>query len=589
MKPSASSEKLDTWDPSTDRPSSQNGSCNRKQSANTIVTFPENTKSDKDEKAQNIESSQATLTEDPHSQPTAPLSRIRLTSIMVALSLGCFLAMLDQSILSSALPAITNQFGELSSIAWVSAAYMLTFTALQSIFSKVSEIVGRMPVLIVSLVVFAGGSAISGAAVDMDMLIAGRAIAGCGGCGVSTMVQVLLIDLLPLRKRATYMSYLSFTSTLAVVSGPLIGGAITDHWLWRWCFYINIPLCALIGIICLACIRIKIPAGTAREKLARIDFAGAFLLLAGLVLLLLALNWGGKDFAWNSAAIIATLTLSILLLIAFIFVERFYATEPIITLRMFTSRTLTPALLAQFFLGAGITFTVLYLPVYFTVVYDASSTTAGIYMLPYMVGMMATGLIMGPLVSRFNTYRPYIWIGLAMMAVSAGLLNIVQPDTKLAVVLVLIGFFGLGSGIGILPLMVATQASCEPRDTGTAATLALLLRNIGSVFGIAIVGSIFNNTLINRLTEIAAEYPDYSSQIIHAINDATIIWTDAVSPTVHDQLIAGYVHALRATFIANAPFVSIGFLLTLFIKHRSLGKRKPAKPAAQNTQSDTNV
>ncbi|KAJ2172331.1 hypothetical protein GGH16_002396, partial [Coemansia sp. RSA 560] len=321
------------------------------------------------------------------------------------------------------------------------------------------------------------------------------------------MVQLILIDLLPLRKRATYMSYMSFTSTLAVVAGPLIGGAIADHWVWRWCFYINIPICAVIGLVCIISIHLEEQVGTAREKLARIDFAGAFLLLTGLVLLILALNWGGKSFEWKSAAVIVTLVLSIILLGLFIYVENSYAKEPIIPMRMFTSRMLTPALISQFFLGAGITFTVLYLPVYFTVVHNASSTTAGLYMLPYLVGMMATALVMGPLVSRFNVYRPYIWAGLGLMTVAAGLLNIVQPNTKLVVVLVLIGLFGVGSGIGMLPLMVAVQASCQPRDTGTASTLALLMRNIGSIVGIAIVGSIFNNTLINKLTAVAVDYP----------------------------------------------------------------------------------
>ncbi|KAJ2817311.1 hypothetical protein IWW50_006213, partial [Coemansia erecta] len=444
--------------------------------------------------------SQTTLTEVEPEEVRVPMTRTRLFATIFALSLGCFLSILDQSILSSALPAITNQFGELSSITWVTAAYMLTLISLQSIFSKVSEIFGRLQVLIVSLVVFCVGSAICGAAANMNMLIAGRAVAGCGACGLSTMVQLILIDLLPLRKRATYMGFMSFMSTLGVVSGPIIGGAIADHWLWRWCFYINIPICAVIALACLVTIRLSPPTGTVKDKLARIDFTGAFFLLSGLVLLVLVLNWGGKNYKWNSAPIIVTLVLSLLLLAVFIYIESKHARDPIIPMRMFTSPSLTPTLIAQFFLGAGIMFTVMYLPVYFTVVHRASSTVVGLYMLPYLIGMMATALVIGPVVTRFNIYRPYIWIGLAIMTVTAGLLNIIRADTRLVVVLVLTGFFGLGAGIGMMPLMVATHASCEPRDTGTASTLALFMRNAGSIVGIAIVGSIFNNTLINKLT-----------------------------------------------------------------------------------------
>ncbi|KAJ2705987.1 hypothetical protein FB645_001964 [Coemansia sp. IMI 203386] len=530
-----------------------------------------------------LKASQATLTNKDNSNEGArlqekrmPLSRVRFIIVLCTLSLGSFLSMLDQSILGAALPAITNQFGQLSSIVWVSAAYMLSFTALQPIASKVSEIFGRLPVLILSLVLFCAGSAICGAAPTMTVLIAGRAVAGCGGCGISTMVQVILIDILPLRERSTYMSFMSMSSTLAVIAGPLIGGAITDHWIWRWCFYLNIPICFVIAAVSVIALRAQAPSGTAKEKLARIDFLGAFLLLGGLVMLILALNWGGNEYPWKSAAVIAPLCLSIAFISAFAYVETKVAKEPIITMRMFTSRTLTPMLFSQFFLGAGITFTVLYLPVYFTVVHNATSTKAGLYILPYLIGMMSMGLIVGPMVTRFNIYRPFIWGGMAVMTVSAALLNIINPETKIVTVLIIIGVFGVASGVGMMPLLIATQATCKPQDVGTASTLALLLRNIGSIVGIATVGSIFNNSLMSSMQTLAAVYPSYKDQIIYSINDATVAWSDSIPLDVHQQIINGYVKALKATFIANAPFVGLAFLLTLFMKHRSLGQR-PAK------------
>ncbi|KAJ1719119.1 hypothetical protein LPJ53_006058 [Coemansia erecta] len=561
--------------------------CERKDSVGTMTTItirePEkptvgSTSTSHD---MHLKASQATLTSDSKdalsSEKQPQVSRVRFFLILCSLLLASFLAMLDQSILGSALPAITNQFGELSAITWVTAAYMLSFTALQPITSKVSEIVGRLPVLVVSLVVFCAGSAVCGAAPSMTVLIAGRAIAGCGGCGISTMVQVILIDLLPLRERSTYMSFMSMASTLAVIAGPLIGGAIADHWVWRWCFYLNIPICGVICAISLISVRGRTPPGTAKEKLARIDFLGAFVLLAGLVLFILALNWGGHAYSWKSAAVLVPLCLSVVLLAAFTYIETKVAKEPIITMRMFTSKTLTPILVSQIFLGAGITFTVLYLPVYFTTVHHVSSTTAGIYMLPYLIGMMATGLVIGPLVTRFNIYRPFIWVGLAVMTVSAGLLNIITPNTKLAVVLVLIGIFGVASGVGMMPMLIATQAAAEPQDAGTASTLAFLLRNIGSIIGIATVGSIFNNSLGKSMANLAAAYPDYKTQILYAINDSTVAWSSSIPTDVHQQIINGYVRALKATFAANAPFVGVCFLLTLFIKHRSLGQRPTKK------------
>ncbi|KAJ2806349.1 hypothetical protein H4R21_000901 [Coemansia helicoidea] len=390
------------------------------------------------------------------------------------------------------------------------------------------------------------------------------------------MVQVMLIDLLPLHRRAVYMSYMNLVSTVAVVSGPLVGGAITDHWLWRWCFYLNIPLCVVIAGVCLLTVRGSPAGGTAREKLARIDFAGALLLLAGLVLVLLGLTWGGKDYPWASPAVAVTLVLGVGLLAAFVVVEARYAREPIIPMRLFTDLPLAASLASQFFLGAGITLTVLYLPVYFTVVHGASSTTAGLYLLPYLVGMTVVGLVVGQLVSRLDMYRPFLWAGLAVMTVAAGVLSIVQPDTRLVVVVVLTGLFGVGSGLGMLPLMIATQATCEVRDTATAATLALHLRNVGSIVGIAMVGTIFNNRLIAGLVALAAEFPEDSALIADSINNATIVWNGSLPPAIQARVIACFVHALKATFIANAPFVGAAFATSLFVRHRSLARDSPA-------------
>ncbi|KAJ1948338.1 hypothetical protein FBU59_001642 [Linderina macrospora] len=497
----------------------------------------------------------------------------RLIAIMVSLSMASFLAGLDTSILGSALPAISNSFDGLSQVAWISAAYILTFTSLQPIVSKVSEIFGRLPVLIASLLVFCAGSAVCGAASSVTMLIGGRAMAGVGGCGLVTMVQVIIIDVLPLRERGIYMSFTNLASTAAVAAGPLMGGAITDHWVWRWCFYLNIPICAVIIVVALISVRTTPVTGTAKEKLERVDFPGAFLLLAGLVLLILGLNWGGKDYSWSSPAVISTLVLGLVLLIAFIGVEKWVAKEPIIHFRLFTSRDTLPILIAQFFLGIGIIFTTFYMPIYFTVVRGTTSTIAGLYILPYLVGMLATGLVMGQVIARFNMYRPFIWVGLAGMTTIAGLFSLITSTTSIAVVLVLMGAFGIFSGMGLMPLMIAIQAACLPKDAGMAATLALFLRNIGQIVGIAINGSVLNNQLVKHLGSIAGEYPEYADTIRSALNNGALAWSDGLPELAKVAIREAYAKSLKATYAANAPFVGIAFLLCLLIKHKSLGAR----------------
>ncbi|KAJ1952127.1 hypothetical protein EC988_003717 [Linderina pennispora] len=520
----------------------------------------------------NTKDLKATITEaveDDSHKPTLA----RLVAIMVSLSLASFLAGLDTSILGSALPAISNSFDGLSQVAWISAAYILTFTSLQPIVSKVSEIFGRLPVLVAALLVFCAGSAVCGAASSVTMLIAGRALAGMGGCGLVTMVQVIIIDVLPLRERGIYMSFTNLASTAAVAAGPLMGGAITDHWLWRWCFYLNIPICALILVVSILSVRTAPAQGTVRDKLKRVDLPGALLLLAGLVLLILGLNWGGKDYSWKSPAVIATLVLGPLLLVGFVCVERWVAKEPIIHLRLFTSHSTLPILVAQFFLGIGIIFTTFYMPIYFTVVRGTSSTIAGVYILPYLVGMLATGLVMGQIIARFNTYRPFIWTGLAGMTIVSGLFSLIASSTSIAVVLVLMGAFGVFSGMGLMPLMIAIQATCLPKDAGMAATLALFLRNIGQIVGIAINGAVLNNQLVKHLGKIALEFPMYADTVRSALDNGSLAWKSGLPEEVKVAIREAYAKSLKATYAANAPFVGIAFLLCLLIKHKSLGNR----------------
>ncbi|ORX66743.1 MFS general substrate transporter [Linderina pennispora] len=520
----------------------------------------------------NTKGLKATITEaveDDSHKPTLA----RLVAIMVSLSLASFLAGLDTSILGSALPAISNSFDGLSQVAWISAAYILTFTSLQPIVSKVSEIFGRLPVLVAALLVFCAGSAVCGAASSVTMLIAGRALAGMGGCGLVTMVQVVIIDVLPLRERGIYMSFTNLASTAAVAAGPLMGGAITDHWLWRWCFYLNIPICALILVVSILSVRTAPAQGTVRDKLKRVDLPGALLLLAGLVLLILGLNWGGKDYSWKSPAVITTLVLGPLLLVGFVCVERWVAKEPIIHLRLFTSHSTLPILVAQFFLGIGIIFTTFYMPIYFTVVRGTSSTIAGVYILPYLVGMLATGLVMGQIIARFNTYRPFIWTGLAGMTIVSGLFSLITSSTSIAVVLVLMGAFGVFSGMGLMPLMIAIQATCLPKDAGMAATLALFLRNIGQIVGIAINGAVLNNQLVKHLGKIALEFPMHADTVRSALDNGSLAWNSGLPEDVKVAIREAYAKSLKATYAANAPFVGIAFLLCLLIKHKSLGNR----------------
>src|SRR5947209_606853 len=306
--------------------------------------------------------------------------------IFTGLVLVLLLAALDQTIVATALPTIAGDFGGLNHISWVVSAYLLAQTAVTPLYGKLGDLYGRKVVLQSAVVLFLIGSALCGAAQGMTELIAFRAIQGLGGGGLIVLTQAVVGDVVSPRERGRYQGIFGGVFGLASVAGPLLGGFLVDSVSWRWIFYVNLPL----GLLALVVLGIVLPR-TGRRGEPQIDYLGAGLIASGLSAIVLVTSLGGNTWAWDSAQVVLIGLTGIALLVAFVFVER-SAAEPILPMRLFSSRVFATASGIGLIVGFAMFGAITFLPLFFQTVNGASSTGSGLRMVTMNDGVVITSI-----------------------------------------------------------------------------------------------------------------------------------------------------------------------------------------------------
>ncbi|RUP46018.1 hypothetical protein BC936DRAFT_147448 [Jimgerdemannia flammicorona] len=508
----------------------------------------------------------------------------QLLTVFIGLCLALFMSSLDQTIVSVALPTIASEFKASSEIAWVGTAYLLTSTSFQALYGKFSDIFGpihpHQPTMLFAVAIFLIGSLLCGVATDMTMLIVARAIAGIGGSGLMSCVMIIISDIVPLRERGKYQGLLGGVFSLSSVVGPLLGGVFTDHVNWRWCFYINLPLGAITVVTIIFLLRLRGPTGSWKDKMGRIDYWGTVTLVAAIVLILLPLNWGGSTYKWSDPIIIGLFVAGVVMIIAFICVETFVAKEPIMPISVFKLRNPLAVFIFNFFIGTGFYALIYFLPIYFQVVKGDSATAAGLEMLPFMLGLVFCSVISGGLVSAFGKYRPFIWVGSAVVTVGAGLISTLTEESDRGKQLGFLLIAGLGLGCSMQATLLAAQAAVQRDQLAVVTTLTTFWRSLGGVFGIAIAGSIFNNALATNVVDIVKPL---TPAVLEAVKSQGLI--RELPEDVKMLVIKAYVKSLDTAFIVAVPFLGIAFLASLFIEFKPLMKRtkgSPPPPMAEN-------
>jgi EmrB/QacA subfamily drug resistance transporter len=490
--------------------------------------------------------------------PDAQAEHRRILVIMAALMLGMVLASLDQTIVATALPTIAGDLHGLNHLSWVVTAYLLTSTISTPVWGKLGDLYGRKKLFQVSIVIFLVGSMLSGLSQSMAELIAFRAIQGVGAGGLMVGAQAIIGDVVPARQRGRYMGYFGAVFGVTSVAGPLIGGWFTEDLSWRWIFYINVPI-GVIALFAIAAV-LHIPV----KKLPhRIDWAGTALLSVGVTSLVLLTTWAGTEYAWGSKPIVALGVAAVIAIGLFCLVET-RTDEPLIPLWLFRNRTFTAASAVGFIIGFAMFGAIIYLPLYLQIVHGATPTASGLELLPMIGGMLLTFIVSGRLVTSTGRYKVFPIAGSAVLAAGLLLLSRLGPHTPYGVIAVYMLVTGLGVGLVMQVLVVVVQNSVPHSQLGTATSTATFFRTIGGAFGVAVLGAVFTNRLLDQLRQHA------SAAQLKLLNGSSITASpaqiDHLLPAQRAVFVNAFSHAIQALFLAAVPFAVLAFGLSWLIK-----------------------
>jgi EmrB/QacA subfamily drug resistance transporter len=479
--------------------------------------------------------------------------------IIGALMLVMLLAALDQTIVSTALPRIATELHGLNRLSWVATAYLLTSAITTPIYGKISDLFGRKKIFQSAIVIFLVGSVLCGISQSMGQLIAARALQGVGAGGLMSLVLAIVGDIIPPRQRGKYMGYFLGVFGVSSVAGPLLGGFLTDSLSWRWIFFVNLP----IGALALSAVASRLHLPVYRYK-HKIDYAGAALLSAASVSLLLATVWGGNTYAWGSRQILGLLVGGVVLAAAFIVQER-RAEEPIIPMGLFRNGIFTVSIILSLLSGIAMFAAILYIPEYQQIVRGYSPTKSGLLMLPLILGLLAASIISGRLTTKLGRYRIFPIIGTLVLAFGLWLFTHVTLETSQLTLALWMAVIGIGLGTFMQIMTLAVQNAVDRRQLGTATSSATFFRSLGSSFGGALFGSILNSRLTHHLAQLLPQRAAGPVPSITAIQSGTT-GLHNLPPAVATEVAQAFVRSFHDMFLLTIPIALLTFVVALFLK-----------------------
>ncbi len=469
--------------------------------------------------------------------------------------LGLLMAALDQTIVSTALPTIVGDLGGAGHQSWVVTSYLLADTITVVVVGRFGDQFGRKLVFQVSTIVFVIGSAFSGAAQSMEWLIAARAIQGVGAGGITVTATALIGDVIPLRERGAYQGALGAVFGVTTIIGPLLGGYFTDHLSWRWAFYVNVPIAVVV--VTMAAVTIPAVRATAR---AIIDWAGIVFVAIGAGGLTLATSWGGTTYAWGSPQILGLIGVSLIALAAFVVVEK-RAAEPILPMRLFSSRVFSVCSALALVVGFAMLGSITFLPTFLQFVDGVSATSSGVRMLPLVAGLLTTSIAAGTIVGKTGRYKIFPVAGTLIMAVGLYLMSRLNEHTSTLATSLYMVVLGAGIGLCMQVLTLIVQNTSSYQDLGVATSGVTFFRTLGSSFGAAVFGSLFANFLASRLPDALRASPGVNPAVTHTPKALHALPAEQIQPIVH-----AYAQSLEKVFLWAIPVALAGFLLSLALK-----------------------
>ncbi|MDQ3249737.1 MAG: MFS transporter [Chloroflexota bacterium] len=501
------------------------------------------------------------------------MSRPRIILVTIGLMLGLFMASMEVTVVSTAMPTIVGELGGLALYSWVFSAYMVTSTTTIPLFGKLSDIYGRRSVYAVAMLLFLVGSLLCGRATSMTQLVAFRALQGLGAGGVAPLTFVVIGAMFTLEQRAKMQGVFASIWGLSSVVGPLLGGFLVDQVSWPWIFYINVAP----GLLALALFWVgwREPEHDANAPLAPIDYWGAALLTAGVVLFLLGLMNVGTTTGW------ALLTSTALVLGGLAWVER-RAADPVLPVALFGNRMFAVACLHGVLTGAAMFGCLSYVPLFVQVALNTSATAAGAALTPMIIGWVIASIIGSRLLLRFG-YLFLVIGGTASLTVGAFLLSQMGANASRLYILTSLTLMGIGMGMSISPFLIVVQSIVQRRLLGIATSTIQFSRTIGGTIGVSVMGVMLSLGL--------------TRQLIAAGLDPTVVSVDSLLDGLGEGMSVELAATLRTAltlatqnvFLVAFITAALGLVVTLFTPRGLLPETGTQSPPIQLRTEETKL
>ncbi|KAH8102918.1 Mfs1.2 [Cristinia sonorae] len=506
--------------------------------------------------------------------PTSHPKGVRFWLIFLSLCVSLFLSALEFTGLSTALPTITNELHG-NDFVWVGSGYALASTALLPLSGGLAEIFGRRVVMIGALLLFALGSALCGAAQSMTWLIAARVVQGLGGGGLQSLPNIILSDLVPLSERGKYQGIIGLTWALASAIAPLVGGALSTNGHWRWFFYLNLPICGIAIVLAILFLRLPTPPGTFKEKLGRMDWRGNLLCIGSTSAVVVGLTWGGVTHPWTSYKVLAPLILGGVGLVLFFLYEAKYAKHPIIPTTLLRNRTSVSGYI-QTFINPVVAIAVIYfLPAYYQACKDATPITSSVKTLSLSLVIAPTVAVAGVSVTKFQCYRPQLWLAWCLFMAGMGSFTIIRADSPIALSIGLCVLVSVGTGILFAGTYFPVLSPLPVSENAHALAFFGFCRSFAGVWAVAIGGAILQNELAKKLPEEFLETVlggrEVDSADINLVYSVIPVISTLPQP-LKDEVRSAFGEAVAVIWKVMTGVVSIGLLSSLLMRNIPLHK-----------------
>lgn len=498
---------------------------------------------------------------------------VKLALISLALCLSVFLMALDNTIIATAIPKITDQFHSLQDVGWYGSAYLLTTASFQLLFGKFYTFFSIKYVYLAAIGIFEIGSLICGAAPNSISLIIGRAVAGLGSAGIFSGALIIVAYSVPLQKRPMYTGFIGGMYGIASVAGPLLGGLFTDKATWRWCFYINLPIGAITMIVIAIFFKAPDRAAVAnlgfKQRVKEFDLYGTAVFIPAIICLLLALQWGGTKYEWSDWRIILLFVFFGVLIIAFTAIQFWKQDTATIPPQIMKKRSMWSAAWFSFCVGSFFLLLVYFLPIWFQAVKGASAVKSGIMNLPMILTLVVVSILSGVVVTVVGYYAPLMILSSVFAGIGAGLLSTLTVSSNHQMWIGYQAIIGIGIGLGMQQPMIAVQAVLDISLVPIGTSIIIFVQTLGGALFVSIGQNTFSNKLVQGLAKYA---PSIDPKVVLSLGATSL--QSGVEKSVLPGVLKAYNDALTHSFLVAAIMAAATIVGSLAIEWKSVKGKK---------------